>query len=97
VRRFEIESQVAIILSTGLLPDVPPIVPLALLQPGESGRIHDVCGSPEATARLAEMGLREGVFVRMIQTGTPCLVALGDQRLTFRGGDGDDIFVDLLP
>lgn len=71
------------------------IVPLAQLRPGECGRIHDLPCDSVDSVRFAEMGLREGVAVRMIRSGQPCLVALGDQRLSFRGGDSDDILIEL--
>lgn len=71
------------------------IVPLAQLRPGECGRVLDLPGNSADALRFAEMGLREGVSVRMIRSGQPCLVALGDQRLSFRGGDSDDILIEL--
>lgn len=74
---------------------VSAIVPLAQLRPGESGRVLDLPGNSAVAARFAEMGLREGVSVRMIRSGQPCLVALGEQRLSFRGGDSDDILVEV--
>lgn len=74
---------------------VSAIVPLAQLRPGESGRVLDLPGNSALAARFAEMGLREGVSIRMIRSGQPCLVALGEQRLSFRGGDSDDILVEV--
>jgi ferrous iron transport protein A len=40
---------------------------LAEVNPGRSVVIGALGGSPEATARLREIGLRPGVFVRVLQ------------------------------
>ena len=63
---------------------VTQIVPLELLRSCERGVVHDVSGDEEVVHRLEEMGLRPGVALTMIQSGQPCIVCLGDQRLTFR-------------
>lgn len=72
-------------------------VPLDLLAQNESGKICVVDGDEQAVHRLAEMGLREGIVVRMVKPGSPSILAMGDQRLSLRLGDGVSIFVELVP
>jgi ferrous iron transport protein A len=70
---------------------VPPTVsehnllPLELLNTGESGDIADVCGEPHWVSRLAELGLRAGCRLRVLQAGSPCLLEVGECRLSLRG------------
>jgi ferrous iron transport protein A len=72
-----------------------PIVPLHLLLPGQSGRVCDVSGNSAMVVRLDEMGLREGVEIRMVQPGEPCIVAFQDHRLTFRGEEEIAVLVEV--
>lgn len=74
---------------------MPQVVPLDLMSVGEVGRIVDVAGDEPLVRRLAEMGLRVGARVRMQQTGRPCIVAVGDQRLSLRGDDELTILVQI--
>ncbi len=60
------------------------LIPLELLQVGEQGQIEDLAGTPEVITRLAEIGLRQGVVIRMLQPGSPCIIGLGQQRLSLR-------------
>jgi Fe2+ transport system protein FeoA len=71
------------------------IVPMHLLNPGESGSILDIEGETHLVRRLDEMGLRAGVRVRMVQPGHPCIVALEHQRLSFRGEDDAVVLVEV--
>ena len=41
------------------------------------------------------MGLREGAHVRMIRAGSPCIVALDHQRLSFRTDEAAVVFVEV--
>jgi ferrous iron transport protein A len=71
------------------------ILPMQLLNPGETGCIMDVEGDTHLVRRLGEMGLRAGVEVRMVQPGSPCIVAFDHQRLTFRGDDEAVVLVEV--
>lgn len=73
------------------------VVPLDTLRVGESGRIADVDGCAETVTRLAEIGLRNGATVRMVQSGRPCILALDDQRLSFRPEECTHVYVELIP
>ncbi len=75
--------------------DVSQLIPLELLAAGETGRIHEVQGAPEVVNRLHEMGLNCGTCVKMLQAGSPCILAVGNHRLSFRGERSAVIFVEL--
>lgn len=71
------------------------VVPLETLHPGEEGRICDVCGDHQIISRLAEMGLRSGATIRMVQAGRPCILAVDHQRLSLRIDEGVLILVEM--
>lgn len=73
------------------------IVPLDCLQAGETGRIADIEGGAETVTRLAEIGLQNGALVRMVQPGSPCILALDNQRLSFRPEECTHVFVEVVP
>lgn len=72
------------------------VVPLEFLQVGEEGSIHCVDGCENLIHRLAEMGLREGVAIRMIRPGCPCLIAVDNQRLSLRIDGSACVLVEVL-
>ena len=74
---------------------MPRVVPLESLSSGETGRVCSLDGDHEHVVRLEEMGLRAGVEVRMLRTGTPCLLAIDNQRITFRGEDAITVLVEV--
>ncbi len=71
------------------------IVPIELMAAGEVGHVVQVDGAPDVVHRLAEMGLREQARILMIQPGSPCIVAVGDHRLSLRMDDEAEILVAL--
>jgi Fe2+ transport system protein FeoA len=73
------------------------IVPLDCLRVGETGRISDIDGCADIVTRLAEIGLRNGATIRMVQPGRPCILALDDQRLSFRPEECTHVYVEILP
>ena len=58
--------------------------PLETLRSGEAGRVVGVDGQLDLVQRLQEIGLRIGATVRMLREGTPVLIAIDEQRLSFR-------------
>ena len=70
-------------------------IPLHLLQPGQQGRVEQLTGAPDVVKRLEEMGLREGIEVEMVQSGSPCIIRLGDSRLCFREAQMIHVMVSL--
>lgn len=71
------------------------VVPLELLGTGEGGRIFEVEGDRELVVRLVEMGFRRGAEVRMLRSGSPCIVAVENHRMTFRGDGTAVVLVEV--
>jgi Fe2+ transport system protein FeoA len=68
------------------------LVPLESMQPGQSGSIESLDGD---VRRLEEMGLLYGARVKMVRPGRPCILAVGDQRLSLRLDRDTMILVDV--
>jgi Fe2+ transport system protein FeoA len=64
---------------------VDTLLPLELLRPGEWADVAEVTGEPGWVGRLAELGLRIGCRLQMLQGGWPCLLQVGGCRLSLRG------------
>lgn len=75
---------------------VSQIVPLESLRAGERGRILELDGVPELVHRLEEMGIREGTQVKMLKTGSPCILEIHQHRLSFRVDNSVSILVEVL-
>lgn len=69
------------------------LLPLESLRPGEWAEVCDVAGEPGWVRRLAEMGVRVGCRVRMLRGGSPCLIQVGEGRLSLRGDHTWQVFV----
>ncbi|MCS7016913.1 MAG: ferrous iron transport protein A [Gemmatales bacterium] len=61
-------------------------LPLEELERGELAEVALVEGDTAWVARMAELGIRPGQQVRMLQPGSPCLISLGAARLSLRLG-----------
>ena len=74
---------------------MPPIaeLPLEHLRPGEWADVTDVGGDPSWVCRMAELGLRTGCRVQMLQSGAPCLLQVAGCKLCLRGCDWAQILV----
>ena len=68
-------------------------IPLELLQRGEQADVADVQGEPGWVHRMAELGIRAGSRLRVLQPGAPCVLMIGESRLTVRGDHLFQIFV----
>jgi len=55
-----------------------------MLRRGESAEISEVNGDAQTVRRMAEMGIRAGCRVEMIQDGSPCLLNVEGCRLCLR-------------
>lgn len=75
---------------------IESLLPLDMLRPGEWADVHDVGGSPDWVCRMAELGLRSGCRVQMVQSGSPCLLQVGGCKLCVRGDDTSQILVKPL-
>lgn len=60
------------------------LLPLELLRSGEWADVADVIGEPGWINRLAELGIRAGSRLRMLQSGSPCLLQIDGSRLSLR-------------
>ncbi|MBA2225167.1 MAG: FeoA family protein [Thermogemmata sp.] len=72
------------------------VLPLDMLQAGEWGEVAEIAGQSPLLQRLAEMGLRTGCRIRMVQPGTPCLLDLGGCKLCLRADDCSHIYVRVV-
>lgn len=71
-------------------------IPLHLLLPGQQAEIFQLVGSVEQVHRLEEMGLRQGASVEMLQSGTPCIVRIGGNKLCFRQSEALSVLVRMI-
>ncbi|MFL5340715.1 MAG: ferrous iron transport protein A [Gemmataceae bacterium] len=70
-----------------------PILPLELLRCGDCAVVEDVQGEAGWVGRMAELGLRSGCRLQVLQPGSPCMLQLGGCRLCLRSDDAMRIFV----
>lgn len=68
-------------------------IPLELLHRGEQADVAEVHGEPAWVGRMAELGIRAGCRLRVVQPGAPCVLQVGDSRLTLRGDQAFQILV----
>ena len=73
------------------------LIPLDMLKPGERAEVVQVGGDAAWVCRLAEMGLREGCQLTLLQPGSPCLLKVADCRLCLRAGEQTQILVTPVP
>jgi Fe2+ transport system protein FeoA len=69
------------------------LLPLELLNAGEWGEIAEVSGEPGWIGRMAELGIRAGKHIRVLQAGSPCLLQIDGARLSLRGDHAMQILV----
>lgn len=59
-------------------------IPITQLRRGEVAEISQVLGTPEQVRRLEELGLRGGVHLEIVSSGSPCIVRVAGAKLCFR-------------
>jgi ferrous iron transport protein A len=69
------------------------LMPLDMLRAGEWAEVEEVTGLPAWVGRLAELGIRNGARVQVVQPGSPCLLSVGGCKLCLRGGECAQILV----
>jgi ferrous iron transport protein A len=69
------------------------LFPLDMMLSGEVAEVAEVSGEPGWVNRLAELGVRAGCRLRVLQPGSPCLLEIADCKLCLRGGDSSQILV----
>jgi Fe2+ transport system protein FeoA len=65
--------------------DHQALLPLDLLPLGQWADVAEVSGEPGWVCRMAELGVRAGCRLCMLQPGSPCLLQVGGCRLSLRG------------
>jgi Fe2+ transport system protein FeoA len=73
------------------------LLPLDLLQSGQWADVAEVLGEPAWVGRMAELGVRTGCRLCMLQPGSPCLLQVGGCRLSLRADGITQILVRPLP
>jgi ferrous iron transport protein A len=61
------------------------LLPLEMLGAGEWADVAEVTGEACWVGRMAELGLAIGSRLRILQPGSPCLLQVGESRLSLRG------------
>ncbi len=61
--------------------------PLPTLRPGEEGVITQVLGSPLLVSRLRELGVIPGSLIRLLRSGCPLVIQVGEGRFCLRRQD----------
>lgn len=69
------------------------LLPLDMLRAGEWGEVAEVTGQPAWVGRLAELGIRAGSRLQVVQPGSPCLLAVAGCKLCLRSGECSQIMV----
>ena len=69
------------------------LLPLDMLRAGEWADVEEVSGQPGWVCRLAELGIRAGCRLQVVQPGSPCLLNVSGCRLCIRPGDSSQILV----
>jgi ferrous iron transport protein A len=66
---------------------VIPSVPITALRCGQIAEVCQIVGPPEQVRRLQELGLRDGVRLEMVRSGSPCIIRIADSTLCFRNDE----------
>jgi ferrous iron transport protein A len=61
------------------------LLPVELMGSGEWGDVAEVSGEPHWVGRMAELGVRAGSRLQVLQPGSPCVLLVGSSRLSLRG------------
>jgi Fe2+ transport system protein FeoA len=69
------------------------LMPLDMLQAGEWAEVAEVSGQASWVGRLAELGIRQGCRLQVVQPGATCLLDLGGCKLCLRPGECSQILV----
>jgi len=69
------------------------LIPLDLMRAGEWADVADVRGEPSWVGRLAELGIRPGCRLQVVQPGSPCLLNVSGCKLCLRPNECSSILV----
>jgi Fe2+ transport system protein FeoA len=68
-------------------------LPLDMVAAGSWADVTDVAGEPAWVGRMAELGIRCGSRLRVLNPGCPALIEIGSARVCVRAGECCQIFV----
>lgn len=69
------------------------LLPLDMLNAGECADVAEITGDPAWVGQLAELGIRQGCRLQVLQPGSPCLLQVADCKLCLRSGECSWILV----
>jgi len=69
------------------------LLPLEALDCGDWADIAEITGEPGWVSRMAELGIRIGSRLHVLQQGIPCMFQVGGTRLSLRAADAMQILV----
>ncbi len=69
------------------------LLPLDMLNAGECADVAEITGDPAWVGQLAELGIRQGCRLQVLQPGSPCLLQVADCKLCLRSGECSRILV----
>jgi Fe2+ transport system protein FeoA len=77
---------------------LPPasLSPLHQIKAGKSVRIRELCGSPEISCRLRELGIHEGQIIRLIACHANIICQVCNARLALNAALAQLIMVESL-
>jgi len=71
-------------------------LPLPALSRNDEARIHSVAAPRQLRDHLQDLGLVPGNRVRLLQTGSPCILLIdGSTRLCLRSEEAESVLVHL--
>ena len=71
------------------------LLPLTALRVREVARVLEIVGDSRCVHHLREVGLRLGVEVEMLRSGSPCILRIDGQRLCLRADELASVMVTL--
>jgi Fe2+ transport system protein FeoA len=72
------------------------VLPLDMLRAGEWAEVTEIAGQSVLQHRLAELGVRAGCRIRMLQPGVPCLLDVNGCKLCLRADECTQIYVRVI-
>jgi Fe2+ transport system protein FeoA len=69
------------------------LLPIEMLSSGVWADVAEVQGESGWVSRMAELGLRAGSRLKILQPGSPCLLEVGGSRLSLRSNLAVQILV----
>ena len=72
-----------------------PLIPIRRLRNGQTAAVRQLVGQPQQVQRLRELGFRDGAEIRMVRSGSPCIVRLGTKDLCFRAAEVLGVLVQI--